>query len=41
MPEDMPTPIKSVQQVEREEQLRIERQKQPMLFEVSDDTQKS
>jgi DNA-damage-inducible protein D len=32
LPEDLPTPQKSIQQVEREEQQRIERQQQPSLF---------
>ncbi len=40
MPEDMPTPTKSVQQIERDEQLLIERQKQPSLFDISEDVQK-
>lgn len=32
MPEDLPTPVKSIQQLQREEQLRIERERQPSLF---------
>lgn len=32
LPEDLPTPQKSIQQLEREEQRRIERQQQPSLF---------
>ncbi len=36
MPEDMPTPATSVQQIARDEQLRIERQRQPFLFDGKD-----
>ena len=32
LPEDLPTPSKSIQQLEREEQRRIEHQQQPSLF---------
>ncbi len=32
LPEDMPTPAKSIQEIEREEQKRLERQHQPLLF---------
>lgn len=33
LPEDLPTPEKSVQQLQRAEQLRIERERQPSLFD--------
>ena len=33
LPEDAPTPTKSIQQLERDEQKRIEREKQLSLFE--------
>ena len=33
MPEDLPTPEKSIQQLQRDEQLRIERKRQPSLFD--------
>jgi DNA-damage-inducible protein D len=33
LPEDMPTPAKSIQQVQREEQKRIEQKQQPMLLD--------
>lgn len=33
MPEDLPTPEKSIQQLQKEEQKRIERQQQPSLFD--------
>ncbi len=32
LPEDMPTPAKSIQEIEREEQKRLARQHQPLLF---------
>ena len=38
MPEELPTPSKSIQELQREEQQRIERQRQPLLFEMEDDT---
>ncbi|HVB62757.1 MAG TPA: DNA damage-inducible protein D [Ktedonobacteraceae bacterium] len=34
MPEDLPTPEKSIQEVEREEQKLVDRQKQPLLFDT-------
>lgn len=34
LPEDMETPTKSIQQLHREEQLRIERERQPSLFDL-------
>jgi DNA-damage-inducible protein D len=33
MPEDQPTPTKSIQQLQREEQKRLEREQQPSLFD--------
>ncbi len=36
-PEDLPTPEKSIQQLQREEQKRIERQQQPSLFDESEE----
>lgn len=33
LPEDLPTPEKSIQQLQRAEQLRIERERQPSLFD--------
>lgn len=33
MPENLPTPEKSIQQLQRDEQLRIERERQPSLFD--------
>lgn len=33
LPENMPTPQKSIQQLQHEEQLRIEREQQPSLFD--------
>lgn len=38
MPEDLPTPEKSIQQLQRDEQRRLERQKQPSLFDDPDDS---
>ena len=38
MPENLPTPEKSIQQLQREEQLRLERERQPSLFDEPDDT---
>lgn len=35
MPEDMPTPDKSIQQLQRDEQERLERSRQPLLFDES------
>ena len=35
LPEDLPTPTKSIKQVQRDEQKRIEHRKQPSLFESS------
>ena len=37
MPEDLPTPAKSIQELQREEQKRIEAQRQPALFDLQDD----
>lgn len=37
MPEDLPTPVKSIQQLQREEQLHIEREQQPSLFNDLED----
>jgi DNA-damage-inducible protein D len=36
-PEDLPTPEKSIQQLQREQQKRIERQQQPSLFDESEE----
>lgn len=36
LPEDYPTPKKSIEQLEKEEQKRIERRRQPSLFPVDD-----
>jgi len=36
-PEDLPTPEKSIQQLQREQQKRIERQQQPSLFNENDE----
>ena len=33
MPEDLPTPTKSIQQIQRDEQKRIQQRQQPALFE--------
>jgi len=33
MPEDLPTPEKSIQQMQRDEQRRLEQQRQPSLFD--------
>jgi DNA-damage-inducible protein D len=37
MPEDLPTPEKSIQQVQRDEQKRLEQRRQPSLFESPED----
>lgn len=37
MPEDQPTPIRSIQQLQREEQKRLERGQQPSLFDALDE----
>jgi len=37
MPEDLPTPAKSIQELQREEQKRLEAQRQPSLFDLQDD----
>jgi DNA-damage-inducible protein D len=34
MPEDLPTPEKSIQELQRKEQKRIESERQPSLFEA-------
>lgn len=39
MPEDLPTPAKSIQQLQRDEQQRIERERQPLLFDDMDHTE--
>ena len=39
LPEDLPTPAKSIQQVQREEQRRIEHKQQPSLFDTPQDEQ--
>lgn len=41
MPEDLPTPTKSIQQLQREEQKRIEQGKQPSLFDVPEENNQS
>jgi hypothetical protein len=33
MPENLPTPKKSIQELQREEQKRLQEQKQPLLFD--------
>ena len=38
MPEDLPTPEKSIQQLQRDEQRRLEQQRQPSLFDNPDGT---
>ena len=40
LPEDLPTPTKSIKQVQRDEQKRIEQRQQPSLFESSGETDK-
>ena len=40
MPEDLPTPEKSIQQLQRDEQQRIERERQPLLFENKESSEK-
>jgi len=37
MPEDLPTPAKSIQQLQREEQKRAEQSQQPLLFPPADE----
>lgn len=37
MPEDQPTPIRSIQQLQREEQKRLEQGQQPSLFDALDE----
>jgi hypothetical protein len=37
MPEDLPTPEKSIQQVQRDEQKRLEQRRQPSLFESTEE----
>lgn len=37
MPEDLPTPAKSIQELQREEQKRLAAQRQPSLFDLQDD----
>lgn len=39
MPEDLPTPEKSIQELQHEEQKRIEQRQQPSLFDTSEDEQ--
>lgn len=39
LPEDLPTPARSIQQVQREEQRRIEHKQQPSLFDTPEDEQ--
>ncbi len=39
LPEDLPTPKKSIQQLQKEEQKRIERQQQPWLFDELKETE--
>jgi DNA-damage-inducible protein D len=39
LPEDLPTPAKSIQQVQREEQKRIEQKQQLSLFDTLEDEQ--
>jgi DNA-damage-inducible protein D len=39
LPEDLPTPARSIQQVQREEQRRIEHKQQPSLFDTPADDQ--
>ena len=39
MPEDLPTPEKSIQQLQKEEQKRLERQQQPSLFDELNKTE--
>ena len=34
MPENLPTPAKSIQELQRDEQKRIEAQRQPSLFDT-------
>ena len=35
LPEDLPTPVKSIQQLQREEQKQLEQERQPSLFDQS------
>jgi len=37
LPEDLPTPAKSIQQLQREKQKLLEQQQQPSLFEGDSD----
>lgn len=37
MPEDLPTPAESVQQLERNERQRLGAERQPSLFDAPDD----
>jgi len=39
MPEDLPTPEKSIQELQRDEQKRIEQKRQPSLFDTTEDEQ--
>jgi hypothetical protein len=39
MPEDLPTPEKSIQELQREEQKRIEQKRQPSLFDTAEGEQ--
>jgi DNA-damage-inducible protein D len=36
MPEELPTPKESIRQIQQKEQKRIEQQKQPLLFDVTE-----
>jgi DNA-damage-inducible protein D len=37
MPEDLPTPDKSIQELQRDEQKHLERKRQPLLFDTPED----
>jgi DNA-damage-inducible protein D len=37
MPEDLPTPAKSIQQLQREERKQLENKQQPSLFEIEEE----
>lgn len=39
MPEDLPTPKKSIQELQRDEQKRLEQKQQPSLFDLPEDEQ--
>ncbi len=39
LPENLPTPEKSIQQLQKEEQKRIEQQQQPSLFDELKETE--